>query len=412
VKLWPFGRKLEQKAHPNGGVLVLGAGSGWKQQTNRKAYLTEGYQQNVVVYRAVRERVQAATAIDVQLYQGDKQVEEHAVLNLLARPNPKQSWDQFLGEMLVNRLLLGESFAVVSGDGEHREIWPLDPLDMEVVPGGGGMPSAYVHGQGNNKKEFPSDPITGESDVFFIKMYNPTDYWRGQSPLMAAAIAGDTFNAGSKWNFSLLNNSARPSGLIRFKGGYPGQEQIQRLREYFKRAIQGSSNAGEVPMLSDDTEWTKMSESPRDMDFINSMKESAKYVASALGVPLPLIDNDASTFNNIEQSKERLYTDTVIPDLEEIINALGIWLLPKFGDDLSFRLDLDSIPALEKMRERKFDRALKAFEKGVLTRQESRVLIGYAPEGDGEFRPFTAIQNTNDSGEEKSAAFLKRLAYG
>jgi HK97 family phage portal protein len=263
-----------------------------------------------------------------------------------------------------------------------------------------------------NRKTFKSDPSTGESDVFFIKMFNPNDYWRGQSPLMAAAVAADTFNAGSSWNYSLLKNSARPSGLLRFKGGYPGQEEIQKLREHFKRAIQGSSNAGEIPMLSDDTEWTAMSQSPRDMDFINTMKESAKYVASALGVPLPLIDNDSATFNNIEQSKERLYTDTVIPDLEEFVNALGIWLLPRFGEGLHFKLDLDSIPALEKMRERAFDRSAKAYTSGILTREESRELIGYEPTAEGEFRPLMVPQSAREATEDKSAEILHKIAYG
>lgn len=412
MKFWPFGGKVETKSHSSGGAVVIGQGAGWSHSSNKLAYITEGYQTNVVVYRAVRERVQAATAIDVDLYQGDKEVETHPVIDMMARPNPKQSWDQFLGEMMVNKLLIGECFAVEAGEGEHKEIWPLNPLEMKVVPGPHGLPVAYIHGEGTNKKTYASDPITGESAVFHLKMYNPADPWRGQSPLMAASVSADTFNAGSKWNFSLLRNSARPSGLLKFKGGYPGQEQIQRLREYFMRAFQGAVNAGDVPMLSDDAEWVPMSQTPRDMDFINTMKESAKYVASALGVPLPLIDNDASTFNNIEQSKERLYTDTVIPDLEEFINALGVWLLPDHGDDLSFRLDLDSIPALEKMRERKFDRALKAYEKGVLTREESRELIGYEPSTTGEFRPFLTSRDINNSGDEKSATFLKRLAYG
>jgi phage portal protein BeeE len=124
--------------------MMVNQGSGWQRKTNKSAYITEGYQQNVVVYRAVRERVQAATAIDVQLFDGDKQIDEHPVLDLLARPNPKQSWDQWLGEMLTNKMLLGESFAVMVGDGEYGEMWPFGPLDMEVVPGPNGMPSGYA----------------------------------------------------------------------------------------------------------------------------------------------------------------------------------------------------------------------------------------------------------------------------
>jgi hypothetical protein len=100
------------------------------------------------------------------------------------------------------------------------------------------------------------------------------------------------------WNHSLLDNGARPSGIIKFKED-PGIDAMNRLKEHFKNNIQGSSNAGELPVLTDDAEWQQIDNNPRDMDYISTMKETAKYVASALGVPLPLIDNDASTFNNL-----------------------------------------------------------------------------------------------------------------
>jgi phage portal protein BeeE len=118
-------------------------------------------------------------------------------------------------------------------------------------------------------------------------------------------------------------------------------------------------------MLADDAEFVEMSKTPVDMDFLNTMRETGKYVASAFGVPLPLIDNDASTFNNYEQAKERLYTDTVIPMMQEFIGALGHWMLPAYGDGLEFKLDLDSIPALEGLREKMFARSVLAFNPAM-----------------------------------------------
>ena len=105
-----------------------------------------------------------------------------------------------------------------------------------------------------------------------------------------------------------------------------------------------------------------------------------------MGVPLPLIDNDASTFNNLEQAKERLYTDTVIPIMREVLASLNNWLLPRYGDGLELRLDLDTIPALEALRERMFQRAVTAYREGLLTIQEARVLMGYEPEPDGDLK--------------------------
>ena len=407
---WPFTRKreIETKEHPNGAAFVMGGGPSWARKDQRQQYISEGYQLNVIVYRAVQEIAKAAASLEIELYgANDEAIDQHPALDLLRRPTPQMTWQSWLTEMIVNRMLLGETACVSANEtGPPAEIWPLNPLHIEVKPGRGGLPSAYVHEINRAKKTFPVDPVSGQSQMMFSKSYNPANYWRGQSPLMAAALAGDTHNAGMQWNYSLLRNSARPSGLIRFKQGYPGGETIQRMREYFKARMQGSQNAGEIPMLSDDAEWVSLSQSARDMDFLNTMQETAKYVASALGVPLPLIDNDASTFNNLEQAKERLYTDTVIPIVKELLADLNKWLMPRYGEGLELRVDMDAIPALESLRERMFNRAVVAYEKGVLTLQEARQLMGYEPETHGDYRPMPGALPALPDDE------LKALAYG
>jgi HK97 family phage portal protein len=405
MAVWPF-KRTEEKAHPAGGALMIGGGPAWARKDKSQQYISEGYQLNVIVYRAVNEIVRAATSINVELYNGEDAVEQHPVLDLLKQPTPGGTWQTWLTEMLVNRMLLGEMAAASDNPRQPTEIWPLMPMNIAVVPGASGLARQYIYEVNRKKTVFEVDQITGQSDLLFVKTYNPSDYWRGQSPLMAAAIAGDTHNAGMRWNYSLLKNSARPSGLIRFKTGYPSGEMINRMREYFKARMQGAENAGEIPMLADDAEWQQLSQSARDMDFSNTMRETAKYVAAALGVPLPLIDNDASTFNNLEQAKERLYTDTVIPLMRDVLASLNTWLLPRYGDGLELRLDLDTIPALEALRERMFQRAVTAYREGVLTLQEARMLMGYQPEADGEFKP------TPGASFDLPAEDIKALAYG
>lgn len=405
--MWPFNRAeaVEKKDHPNGGAFVA-VGPAWSRPDNSRHYITDGYQTNVIVYRAVQEIVKAAASLNIELYGPSGEVfEKHPALDLLAKPTPSLTFDAWVAEMLVNRMLLGEMAAIVMNEsGPPVEVWPVNPLQVKVIPSPSGIAAAYEHEVNSHKKMFMVDRVTGASQFLFAKTYNPANYWRGQSPLMAAALAADTHNAGSKWNYSLLKNSARPSGLVRFKGVYPSGETIQRMREYFKARMQGENSAGEIPMLSDDAEWVSMSQTARDMDFLKTMQETAKYVASALGVPLPLIDNDASTFNNLEQAKERLYTDTVIPVMEELLSLLNNHLLPRFADGLQFRVDMDSIPALERLRERMFNRAVTAYEKGLLSLQESRVLIGYEPEPEGQMRPLGAPVLADPE--------MKALAYG
>lgn len=379
---WPFSRKIEVKEHPTGAAFFSPGGPAWSRQSNRIAYVDEGYQLNVVVYRAVTEITRAVSDLVIEVASNGDPVDNHPALDLLARPNPTQGWDGFIAEAFTNYLLTGEmAIARYPETGRIAELWSLNPLYLQVEPGRSGIAAAYVYDQNNSKKAFPVDKLTGRSQVFFQKMYNPLDYWRGQSPLMAASIAADTHNAGMRWNYSLLRNSARPSGLIKLASD-TGGEVVARLKEWFKSAFQGEHNAGQIPVLPAGADWQAMDNSPKDMDFTTTQKEAAKLIASAFGVPLPLIDNDASTFNNLEQAKERLYTDTVLPLFNSFLSQFGAWLLPAFGQGLSLQVDMDQIGALEGLRTRLYDRMLKGVAAGVLTVDEARIAIGYEPLGD------------------------------
>lgn len=376
----------EVKEHPHGSAFMVSGGDQYIKHRDKKVLIEEGYKTNVIVYRAVREIVNGIADIDIDISQNGTVIDDektlHPSLELLQKPNPMNGGKQFIKNIFVDYLITGEMFIVKTPTGNQTplELWSLNPIDMEVKPGAKGIPSEYQHNVNNKKKSFLVEPMTGKSDVFHFKAYNPLNYWRGMPPLEAAALAGDTHNAGMKWNYGLLKNGARPSGLIKFEHS-PSDETISRLREYFKKAVQGESNAGQIPMLEDGADWVSMDNSPRDMDYVNTMKETAKYVAAAFGVPLPLIDNDSASYNNIEQAKERLWTDTILPLFNEFLEAFSNWLLPYYGDGLEFVADLDSIPALESLRQRKFERTIAAVNSGVISPDEARIALGYAPRG-------------------------------
>jgi HK97 family phage portal protein len=406
MKLWPF----ETKNLPtrNSGTVLISGGSGWTRSEN---YITEGYQLNAVVYRCVREIVDSCANISIELHQGDAILETHPTLELLKAPNPMQGYDDFIKNIFTDFMTTGEMTVYGSSEDRPVELWPLNPTEIEVEPGNGRIPKAYVHKVNGRKTTIPVDPMTARSQLFMMKMYNPSNHWRGQSPLMAAGLAGDTHNAGSKWNYKLLKNSARPSGIVKFKDGDPDTNTISRLVEYFKYRIQGEENAGDLPILTGGAEWQPVDNSPRDMDFHNTMQEMTKLIALAFGIPLPLISNDASTFNNMENARERLYTDTIIPIFNAFLDSFGKWLLPAYGESLSFKINMDDIPALEGARARKYDRAIKAKQAGVLTVDEVRVEIGYDELGGAaaELDPLGSLFQTNTEQRNRDMA---ALAYG
>lgn len=404
MKLPRIFRPAEVKANPIGASLFVGAGDGFSKWQDKRAYVEEGYQRNPVIYMAVEEIAKAMSGLRLELVRNkgsdnEEYIETHPVLDLLSRPNPMQGGREFRKSVFVDYLTQGEmAIAQPQGQRQPAELWHVDPSEIEVKPGRGGIPAAYTHRRNGQTVEFPVRGVTApRADLFFYKRFNPRDYWRGQSPLMAGGIAGDIHNRGSDWNNSLLKNAAKPSGIVSFKDD-PSEDTVRRLKEWFKRAFQGGANAGEVPVLTGGAEWTQTSLSPLDMDFATSMTEAKKLLAGVYGVPLPLIDNDASTFANMEMAKERFYIDTIIPLANEWLEAFGAWLLPAFGDDLTLCIDMDDIPALEAVRNRKFDRVMKALNAGLISMDEARDEIGYEP-----------LENSDEGTDAADAA---EQAYG
>lgn len=393
---FPWFKKLEKKENPVGCALYLSDGYTYKNRKNRD-YAVDGYHINVIVYRAIREITTGVSSVQIDLKINGTVVEDPITTDvgkLLAMPNPMQSYSQFIKNVFNDYLLTGEMFFVQAPDNfnqtgkrsEPKELWSLNPIYMHVKSDKrqdnntcSGIPAAYEYEQ-KKKLTFLVDQITGESDVFYLKMYNPLDYWRGQSPLQAAGLSVDTHNRGLNWNLSLLRNGGRPSGLLKFDGT-PGDDVLNRVREWFKRQYQGDANAGEIPILTDGADYTELGSSPKDMDYISSLKETSKYIASAYGVPLPLIDNDASTFNNLEQAKERLWTDTIIPLYGEFLTHFSKWLSQGYGQEIELTQDLDSIQALEPLRDRRFDKLVKGINNGLLTVNEARKQIRKKPVG-------------------------------
>lgn len=371
--------QTEKKANPIGAVLVTGSGSE-PPKWNARAFYDEGYLKNPVIYMCVEEIAKAIAGLKIEVWRGDDALEDHAIIDLLRQPNPTMSGNALIKAMFVDYLISGEMSCVQYPlGGRAVEMWHIDPRGVTVNAGSGGIASGYVYEKNGKKTTFPmTGGTTPRADLFFYKRYNPEDYWRGMSPMVAAAVAGDTHNAGMVWNYSLLKNGAKPSGAFVYDEA-PDEESQSRLREWIDTMLSGGKNAGRPVLLTGGGKWQQMSLSPMDMDFKVSMTEAKKLIAGVYGVPLPLVDTEATTFANMEAAKERFYIDTVIPLAEEFLQAFGNWLLSPYGDGLSLKIDKDEIPALESVRNRKFDRVLKALNAGLILPEEAREEIGYDP---------------------------------
>jgi len=369
------------------------------------AFAEEGYRKNVIAYRAITLVTRAAASVPWRLFRRERRtlgaLTEHALLDLLRRPNPMMAQSEFIEAVTGYFLIAGNSFIeAVAGETGARELWPLRPDRVKVIAGATGLPQGYVFSVGGAERRWDADPLTGRSPVLHLRSFNPLDDWYGMSPIEAAAYAIDQRNESDKWNMALLQNGARPSGAMVYepKGGAAANlsdAQFARLKDEIAQQYGGARNAGRPMLLDGGLIWQEMSLSPKDMDFLESRNSASRDVAQAFGVPPQLLGIPGdNTYSNYQEARLALWEDTVVPLLRHVRDEFNGWLAPMFGEDLVLDMDLDEVPALALRREKIWQR-LRAAD--FLTVNEKRRAAGFAPISGGDGLSGAAAREKNDS---------------
>ncbi|MFZ1338026.1 MAG: phage portal protein [Paracoccaceae bacterium] len=369
---------VEKKASATGRVVAWGS-SGRVAWTPRDAVSLAkmGFQGNPIGFRAVKLIAEAAAALPVICQDAERRYEVHPVLGLLARPNAGQGRAELLEALYGFLLLSGNAYVeAVPGDKGPVELHVLRSDRMALVPGPDGWPVAYDYVVGGRTHRFAV--AEGLSPICHIKSFHPTDDHYGLSPLQAAAVAIDVHNAASSWSKALLDNAARPSGAITYKGA-DGQsnltpDQYERLVNEIETHHQGARNAGRPMLLEGGLDWKPMGFSPSDMEFHATKQAAAREIAIAFGVPPMLmgIPGDA-TYANYQEANRAFYRLTVLPLAQRVLASMSHWLAAFTGEAVELKPDLDQIPALTVERDQQWARVGAS---DFLTMAEKRVLLG------------------------------------
>ncbi len=379
-----LGGAPEVKRSAAGRVAALAAGGrvGWTAR-DAGSLTRAGFLGNPVGFRCVKMIAEAAAALPLVLDADGGRHHVHPVLALLATPNPGQGRAELLEALFGQILLTGNGYveAVAGDDGLPVELHVLRSDRMSVVPGADGWPVGYDYTVGAKSHRFGA---TGpRPQVCHLKSFHPQDDHYGLSPLHAAATAVDVHNAATRWSKALLDNAARPSGAIIYKGP-EGQgmttDQYDRLVSEMEAHHQGARNAGRPMLLEGGLDWKPMGFSPSDMEFQQTKEAAAREIALAFGVPPMLlgIPGDA-TFANYQEAHRAFYRLTVLPLASRVAAGVSDWLSLYAEAVLELRPDLDQVPALAAEREALWRRVGAA---AFLTDVEKRRMLGLATEAD------------------------------
>ena len=372
-----FVRPLATKASATGALVALSSlGRPVWTPRDYDRLAREGYEQNAVAFRCVRMIAEAAASVPWMLREGDQALSEHPLLTLLTRPNPAESGTELLEAWYGHLQVAGNAYLEAVSVGEEvRELYALRPDRMKVVPGTRGWPEGYEYEVNGRTVLFRDEP---NKPILHMKAFHPTDDHYGLSPLEAAAKAVDIHNAAGAWNKSLLDNAARPSGALVYKGASGDStltdDQFDRLKRELEDNYAGSANAGRPLLLEGGLDWQQMGLGPRDLDFNEAKNAAAREIALAFGVPPMLLGIPGdNTFSNYKEANLVFWRQTIVPLVRKSATALTHWLGPRFGPALRLDVDLDTVPALAAERESVWARVKDA---DFLSDEEKRRTVG------------------------------------
>ena len=276
----------------------------------------EGYMKNIVVNRCVRLVAQNAAAVPWQLFRHENghrvELHQHDLIDLLNKPNPMQGRAEFFENICSYYLIAGNSYIEAVGPDGSRpfELWCLRPDRMRIIAAGHAVPQAYRYEVNGKHHDFAINDMNGDAAILHLKSFHPLDDWYGASPLEAAAYSIDQHNEAGKWNTSLLQNAARPSGALVYNPKDSAmshsltEEQRQTLKMELEQYYQSADHAGAVMVLEGGLDWREMALSPKDMDWLAGKDVSARDIAMAFHVPPQLVGVEGSmTYANFEQAR-------------------------------------------------------------------------------------------------------------
>ena len=388
----------------------LGESIVWNPE-NDDSYITEGYRKNSTIYALVNLITKAATTIPFQVYEKTNEndykrykamtsgtfdastIHKAAMLQkrslvelqdtelhqLLERPNPAQSYNSFIGELIAfgkltgNRYIYGIGPDTGANVGKYTELYVMPSQIMEIVSGGIMKPVSKYKIEYNGTFEIPAEEICHIKD--FNPYYDGTgSHLYGQSPLRAGLRSLTTNNEAVKTGVKYLQNQTA-RGLLMSDEGDINEVQAQQLKDKFRKQFQGSDNAGDVIITPKKLSWVNFGLNAADVSLIEQYNASIKDLCNIYNVPVQLLNNtESSSYNNMKEAKKALYQNCVIPELLKIKDELNRWLAPKYGDKLCIEFDFSVIPELQEETDKVVDQLSKAW---WITPNEKRAAMNY-----------------------------------
>jgi len=324
--------------------------------------ITKPYSQHWAVYLAISKIATNIARVPFVIYQGEKQIENHPILDLLSQPNPQLSRFQLWEATAVFLNLKGEAFWFLGKSRGQAAgtttmpamIWVFHPDRFRPAVNNDGNIIGWVY-----KGKIPLKL----EEVIHFKFFNPYDDIRGLAPLESARITMETDYDALLYNRNFFKNSAEPSGILRTENSVT-DDQFKRLLAMWEGRHKGQGRAHKVALLEGGLEYQKIGVSQRDMEFLEQRKFSLEEILGVYGVPKSIALTQDLRYATAMVQRKAFWIDTLLPQMKLITEKLQSEFFSRFAPGLTGIFDTDGIEELRDDLKTKTEVAEKLWKLG------------------------------------------------
>lgn len=247
------------------------------------------------VWACVRIISESVATLPIHLKQkttaGRETVYDHAVCDLIDRPNPHMNGVTLLEALMVSVVLWGNGYAHISKrDKSYRPI-RLDFIMPQEVSLSVATDDVYYRINGSD--------MVPSRDIIHIKGLS-VDGIKGISPISRHRENLQLTMQAQYFGVQFFKNGCHSTGVFETDSEYSDVAYDRLLKQLSERYF-GLANAGRPLLLEGGLKFNKITIPPEDAQFIATRKFQKTEIATIFGVPPHMIaDLERATNNNIE----------------------------------------------------------------------------------------------------------------
>lgn len=336
----------------------------------RELYETSAPVQGVVNYIA-RNVGEVMQYLLLTKKSDDQPVENHWIIDLLAKPNDRFTLRKFGTAWAINKLLYGDAW-VYAPKAVGKDLGVIK--SMYLIPS---WRIGAEWGETSILEGVKLQGLSGDQTIGYDNVFESFDY-----NLDDQSAFGTSRLASAFMYLSMMQNGIRREDTALKNGGVtniitPPQDKLTGITrpsegDAIEKEFNSQANVGKTKVLRYPVTVQSLGNAPVDLKILESHKEAITALCFAYNIPVDLYYGQ-SKYENAKEAKKTIYEMNAVP----MANEFAEDLLSYCGLSREFSLEVDT-QRIDVLQDKPAD-TLDALDKMNASVNEKREVMGYEP---------------------------------